>query len=339
MKKFLAALLIGAFGINAIAQTTREFDPAADPSVVYDYKATFKRVDPQYKIRSLDSQKKVVESYAVKSDSITGYIILPVCSDCVTENDFAITSSFEGDQFNGVGYFVRKDNKLIKNADIAWVAKVPVEAQAGIFGKNAYVIDTDQNQYPFAQNEYYTVKNLNSAWMALSFDVPDKVDYSTSGFEGDLFIKNITTDPDNDEDNISVGFLGLDHGTDFERATLYNKGFGTVKTVGQSDAYSMGLCGSTTTLGWNCSIIQSISGSMGAQYKIEGTCSVTPMWDLCNPDQNSVHSSVLAGTWSLKYNKTLTEVVPADKEDAILAKLRATIADVMDITVVAPGAR
>ncbi len=319
MKKFLAALLVGAFGLSAVAQT-----------VVYDYKATFKRLDPQYKIRTINSQKKVVESYGVKSDNITGFIILPVCVDCENGTmDYSFTDPMGNSDFSGVGYFVRKDNKLIKNAGIEWVTKTNVQANAAVFGKNAYVIDTDKNNFPFTDG-FYNVKNLNNAWMALEFEIPGHEYYNQNGYEGDLFIKNITTNPSDNTDNIFVGFLGLDHMGSMSKPTnVKNRGFGSVKSLMQGEAYSMGLCGSSTTAGWNCSIIQSISGSMFADMGWEGTCTVTPMWDLCNPEVNIVKDALIAGTWSLKYNKNLTEA--SDKEGEILKKLKALSTDVKDI--------
>jgi len=41
MKKLLATMLMGVVAVAAIAQTA-----------VYDYKATFKRIDPIYKLRT-----------------------------------------------------------------------------------------------------------------------------------------------------------------------------------------------------------------------------------------------------------------------------------------------
>jgi len=341
MKKILVALLVGAFGISALAQSS-------NPSVVYDYKATFKRLDPQYKIRKLDGMKKVVESYAVKSDSITGYIVLPLCEACgdgkmkaaftdpMTNTPIPAFYSYSllnnpYPSFSGVGYFVRKDNKLIKNAGIEWVAKTNVWANAAIFGKNAYVIDTDIEQAPFTKGKY-KVKNINNAWMALDFGIPDHLDYNDKGYEGDLFIKGITTNKNDDTDNIFVGFLGLDHmGLVTSPVKVINRGFGTVKPIGQSEAYSMGLCGNPTDPGWSCSIIQSISGSMLADVKWAGTCGVTPMWELCDPTKPAVKSTLIAGTWSLKYNKKLTE--SSDKEGDILKKLKATDKNVKSIYV------
>lgn len=330
MKKFLAALLVGAFGVSAIAQSSASaFDPTTDPSVVYDYKATFKRIDPQYKIRKVDSVKMITESYGIKSDSITGYILLPTCVSC---EKGTLESSFSPD-FSGFGYFVRKDDKLIRNAGIKFVTKTNVIATSGIFGKNAFVKDDGSND----AQEPSSLKNLKNAWMDLAFAVPTNENLSPTGYEGDLFIKGIVTDPSKLEDNIFVGFIGLDQYDRFplteqglETSTVYNNGFGTVKLLTKDEATSLGLCGNPTTPGSSCWIIQSISGSMLGDFGYQGTCFVTPMWDLCDPTVGgAVGAAPIAGTWTLKFNKKLTEVAPANKESEILKKLKAESTDIV----------
>lgn len=306
MKKILAALLVGAFGLSAVAQ-----------SVVYDYRATFKRVDPVYKVRTIkdgsSSYKAVTESYGIKSDSITGYVVLPVCEDC--EGD--LESSME--DFTGVAYLVRKGDKLSKKLELPYVLKTDVEAAAAIFGKNAYIVGYPVNGDPS------DVKDLKNAWMTLEFATPGAADMDPGVIDSGALIKNAAGE------SVWYGFLGLDN-VGGSMPYIWNKGFGTVKTISQSEATTLGFCDGSTIPGWSCAIIQSISGSTLGEFGYEGLCGNTPMWDLCNPTETGmVTVAPIAGTWSLKYNKSLSGVADASKEAEILKKLKATSADLIEI--------
>lgn len=308
MKKILAALLVGAFGLSAVAQ-----------SVVYDYKASFKRVDPQYKIRTIkedgSSYKAVTESYGIASDSITGYIVLPVCEDC----DGELESSLE--DFEGVAYLVRKGDKISKKAELPFVLKTDVDAAAAIFGKEAYIVG-----YP-TDGDPSDVKNLKNAWMTLNFWAPGATDLDPENvIDSGMLI------PAAAGEDVWLGFLGLDNVAG-SRPYVWNKGFGTVKTISQAEATTLGFCDGDTTPGWSCAIIQSISGSTLGEFAYEGLCGNTPMWDLCDPTEDGmVNVAPIAGTWTLKYNASLSKVAEASKEAEILKKLKAVSTDVIDAT-------
>lgn len=304
MKKFLAAFLICAFGISAMAS-----------SVVYNYKASFKRIDPVYKVRTIQGehgkQKAVTESYGVKKDTIDGFVILPICEEC--EGD--LESSVE--DFNGVGYFTRKGDKLSKKANLPFVLKTEVWAEAAIFGKNAYIVGYPENGNPS------DIKQLKSAWMGLSFGFPGAGEVDPNTFiDSGLLIKQAPGE------QVWYGFLGLDN---YLGGYVDNAGFGTVKVVSHSEAASLGFCDADPGSSYSCQFINNVSGSTIGWAGYEGLCGNTPMWDLCSPDEERmVKYAPIAGTWSLKYNKALSGVNDDAKEDAILKKLKASAADIIE---------
>ena len=310
MKKILVALLVSAFGISAMAQ-----------SIVYDYKATFKRVDPQYKIRTLkessSSYKAITESYAVKSDSITGYIALPICNSC--NDSSGLTTSFDPNLFKGTAYLVRKGDKLSKKSELPFVLKTKAEAKAAIFGKDAFVIDNkpEADPQPHYRRGDVSVKGIKNSWMMLNFGNAAN-DFVNNWGVG--VIDSIKVVPQAGGYNLKYGFMGLDNTVGFY---IYNYGFGTVKLLSKADVYSMGWCGGDEVIaGKQCFIIQSISGSTIGALDYEGACTVTPMWNLCaQVDKDDLTTlAPIAGTWTLKYNKSLSNA--EDQETAILNKLK-----------------
>ena len=310
MKKILAAILVCAFGVSAMAA-----------SVVYSYKSSFTRIDPIYKVRTIGTGsskvKTVTESYSTKKDTIDGYIILPVCEECngtCEECNGTLESSiddFYGTGYFGTGYFTRKGDKLGRKANIFGTVKTTVYAEAGIFGKNAYVTG-----HPNIQGDPSDLKELKSAWMWVYFGLPgaEKVDPNSVVKSGDI-IKGA-----GDED-VFYGFLGLDN---VEGYSVSNAGFGSVKVVSHTEAAKLGFCEGDPGSSYSCQIINSIAGSTIGWFEYEGLCNNTPMWDLCDPSAvNKVTEAPIVGTWSLKYNNALSDLGDSAKEEAILNKLKA----------------
>jgi len=310
MKKILAAILAGAFGLTAVAQTA-----------VYDYKASFKRVNPVYKVRKVDKKNIVTESYGVSSDTITGYIILPKCDACVG----GVVKTSEDNI--GRAFLTRKGNKYYKTAKTPYVYKFNVWASSAIFGDNAYVLD----HTAAAVAQPSATKDLKKASMYLEFDAPDvtaltlladgKVDKANDYILLDKVIKNLGVNAENKNHYVPYGFLGLD----VQLAWIECYGFGTAKVDINGDD-GVVIC-TDTGKATPCATIQSISGSLVGSADYEGLCGAVPMWDLCvNVTTGKfvqISEAPLAGTWTLKFNKSLTkEGNAAAQETALLAKLQ-----------------
>ena len=339
MKKILAALLVASFGAGLMAQ-----------NYVYDYKASIKRIDSAYSIKSDTSGKYVAMSYKVASDTISGYVILPKCDNCNGEAS-SLAETFTANNKHAKGYFVRKGDKISKNAkltkaaggravgaDVPYVLKAPVDGNAAIFG--AYYHLQPADDYTLRSS----VKAANKAWMALDYDLPnDAVSISTKNV-----LKNVG------EENINIGFLGLTQ-TEMDDTTIYHTGFGAA-TI-KSDPADLGWCGSTKAT--SCEMITSITGTLVGYPAYSGMCNKVPMWDVCfsetrtapvlgpegNPVINDdgsiqqqpvsikdqeVHYAVICGTWTLKYNASLTQRYnnasgDANKEKDITDKLGSNI--------------
>ena len=128
------------------------------------------------------------------------------------------------------------------------------------------------------------------------------------------------------------GFLGLDNNYgnadvydvyDVSEGYVVNKGFGTAKVVTTTTKGSIGVCSADPGSTSSCNVITSISGSTAGEFGYQGPCATTPMWDLCEvSNYGVVNYAPIAGTWTLKYNKSMTSKGDtAAQEDAIKAKL------------------
>ena len=286
MKKILFAVLASTFATALMAD------------YVYDYKASIKRINPTYKVRTVDKAKAVTESYSVVSDTLSGYVIVPACIAC--DSEAGVESSIAED-FAGTAYIVRKGDKYVKSV----LKTKPVMASA-IFG--AYVNNTTGVDAPLA-----SIKDAKKAWMSLAYASQNSNDILSS----DVVLKNVgATD-------LNYGFLGFDN---LGVVTIEATGFGTAKIMSKAEVTDLGFCGDNTTPGWSCQYINTISGTLIGFAEYAGPCNVTPMWDLCYSVEkqitNTVDKAVISGTWTLKFNKSLSAVAADEKEAAILKKLK-----------------
>lgn len=288
MKKILFAVLASTFATALMG---------AD--LVYDYKASIKRIDPSYKLRTVNKYKTVTETYSVASDTISGYVVIPACKACDTEGT---ESSLEN---TGYAYLVRKGDKYAKKNGLPFILKTTVTVDAAFFG--AYVTGHPEFIYKLTND---TVKDAKKAWMSLS--------YSTGAYaDKPISTKAVLPSVGSDQDEpLPYGFFGLDNigGTKVEA-----RGFGTAKIMTWKEAGDLGFCEGSEDAEGSCSYITAISGTLVGDPAYQGLCGATPMWDICS--WNTVKDAVISGTWTLKYNKTLTKVADDEKEDAILTKL------------------
>lgn len=317
MKKFFATLLTIVVSCSFAG------------NIVYDYKASIKRLEPVYSVKKINKASYVTDAYKTTSDTIVGYIVVPACATCVELGDAVYTEGTyeEWDEISEtVGYFIRKGDKLSKKLDYPFIAKTTVYPSSAMFG--AYTPMDDNNGAVIPGKPYADVKANKYAWMALDFVIPAKPvveddEYLYHSIDSKYALKKYPGTP------VPYGFLGFDN----QGAVLVeNAGFGTVKVLSFSEAATMGFCNSTPGYDWSCQMVYSISGSTVGDADYQGPCGVTPMWDVCfdinefDPETNDfvVNESTIHGTWTLKYNKALTNVADEQKEEAILKKLGAT---------------
>ncbi len=304
MKKVLAALLVASFGAGLMAQ-----------NVVYDYKASIKRLDASFAIKKINKAQAVTQSYKVVSDTISGYVVLPMCISC--EGPAESLLSFEADK-PSMAYLVRKGDKLSKGSKIYGTSKnVPyvlvteVDGAAALFGAFNNLTDEENRHKPLT-----SIKAANKAWMKLNYAMPeDSVSISTKKVLSKL-----------GEEGITLGFLGLTNtAASAPETKVQHTGFGTAQIKSWSEAASLGWCDSHPGTEGSCQIVNTITGTLVGYPKYLGMCDATPMWDVCyNAEDDTatedVNDGVICGTWTLKYNKTMTSKYNSATTDA--AKLK-----------------
>ena len=304
MKKLIAAIVIASVGAALAEQSY----------IVYDYKASIKRLEISAKY---NKKIGVTQKYSVKSDTIQGYVTIPVCENCTKKDEDVDTAL---DILNledyplapeAYAYLTLKSNSKLLPRDEAYV-KAPIKVAVGVFGADQIA----------ESGEIADEKKINKAWMALDYPMPLE-----TLAEGELVAKkDLVADVD-------LGFLGLgNQGTQELRfdeqnsINVQNTGFGTAKTLPGSSSF----CGGK---GSACLTVQTISGTLVGYPLHFGACGHGPMWDLCqNFDEDldidvrvyeyeETRRAVISGTWTLKYNKTLTDQFASQREAAILNKI------------------
>ena len=344
MKKLIAAIVIASIGA-AFANT-----------VVYDYKASIKRLDlnmkkSTYKINGV-KRTGILQSFSVKSDTIQGYVQLQLCAACdgsavyssngeLNEGAYAYLT-LKGDKYSKViqrpeylfidydpteGYIA--NTKLANSGDYLYVLKTPIEARSAIFGASqalkgddaGYIINPKQNNKAWLTLDFY-MPALGSIGAATYADGTPE-DYALQDVEtaGRLF--KAAADP-NGFSLAYLGFLGLgNYGFGSEIPGVYaptliqNAGFGTTKTISETFS-SEYICIDDWSSTNTCIIINSISGTLVGYPSYAGICAHTPMWDFCYG--NEVTDAVISGSWTLKLNSKLTGA--AIQEKAILDKFK-----------------
>lgn len=258
--------------------------------VVYDYKASIKRMDLQlgnykYSPDVYDAKDTVTvpwDSYTTAKDTLKGYLVLPVCAGCNEDgtdtsigNSALLIVTRKGDKSKGV------------------MALYPSVSSA-VFGKTVggRPADDELAAGPFS------MKKLNEAWMSMSYAIPAIDDVYQSTKFGD----------------IPAGFLGMGS----VEANVMHAGFGKVESV--TPKSDPGLCGNVDPES-SCLTLKSVSGDLVGETAQTYVCELS-IWDMCSftldtPAGAIVDSAVLHGSWSVKYNKKATADVNglSDEDD------------------------
>ena len=314
----------------------------AQDKLVYDYKASIKRLDFVLALKTINKAQYVTQSFKTTSDTINGYIIIPICQLC--DNQVGIAKSMQMDNQDEVlGFFWRTGDKIgkkttVKHYDsrkgqeydgpVFYVAyDDAVRVDAAMFGAytvgSASLKDSEGNTLkgkPLTNNKY--------AWMQIVYNLgANGTEVSTSN----LF-NNKKVSPD----SVNYAFLGY---ANTNGGYVINNGFGTITSkkflCSAGVDGKIGICDDSAPIEEVDdfqTIINTISGSVcgGAQIIARGTdfvdpqyagpCGVTPIWDICDFD-DQVNDAVIFGTWTLKYNKSMTDKYKDEGTAAILNKI------------------
>ena len=346
MKKLIAALIATACA-GAMAQFA-----------VYDYSSSIKRLNPEIKkgsYKQADGSKvtSYLARFAVKSDKITGYVQLPICTSC---NPAGVVGTLyegepeEGDFWANIGdynenyadhvndctfeawedlaeectdyglygqaFLTRKSDSFAQKRAQYPVYDVVVRAEIGIFGSYIDVRKNGQTIPAGAPEEgcnWYSWpvdggKAATKAWMSLSYALPDPAEAPLLS----NFVKSVA-DP---TEIYPFGLLGWGNNAG---STVYETGFGTLSTTGSPDTENV--CTGVTP-GTSCRIVKQMSGSLTGWPCISAPCFTLAIWDLCDLTC-STDQAVITGTWTLKYNKSITgNGAPAAQYATIFQKLK-----------------
>lgn len=180
MKKTLIAMIAAAFCVSsAMAQV-----------LVYDYAASFKRIDVTQKTLKNGSKKTHYDSPKVASDKFTGYMVIDACEQCGGE---MLKST--ADDNTAVFYITRKGDKVKNN-----VYRAVGTFNANMFGANAAWLN---GKYVFADKTKFTDASgflafpfswgqiLNSGFLGFDQQAADAICYH--GGYGKVTVKTVKT--------------------------------------------------------------------------------------------------------------------------------------------------
>ena len=257
MKKSLIAMIAALFCSALMAQV-----------LVYDYAASFKRIDVTQKTKKLDRVTYKMDSPKVVSDKFTGYVVVNACTQCTgkmeTSTDKVASYAPTAEEFenDAIVYITRKGDKA-KN-----VYRAVGFFRANMFGANAIYMDGEWVASKFTDA---------SAWLSFPFDW---------------------------NQNAIVGFLGLDN-TQNSVADLNNGGYGKV-SVQKWTEYDAEDC-VVRPVDYGCYMVKSISGSTLGYSNWTGHCSDI-LFDICLDFEEPVvdDEAPVPGTFTLKLNNKLS---------------------------------
>lgn len=299
MKKLFALICVGAFaGSMASAQW-----------LVYDYKASIKNLElkvttVKYSLEDYDSSDYTVsdelDSYTVVSNSLSGFLVIPMCMSCSPQygayTSVAFPNGYAIPENGGSKLYLKRSADKTKK-----IWKFDADVAAGLFNQGVAVrpdSDSDMSGTPTS------LTKLTQAWMWVDFEFdayPNDIEWDS---ENEYYIE---TDGDFQYAQYSpygllpYGWLGFGSDYGYTAAT----GFGKAKAVTEE-----ALCQADSF----CFAVDSISGSIiGWDWHI-GVCSLPSIWDLCyqfeGPIQQGEYNEtngVITGTWSVKINKKVSE--------------------------------
>lgn len=275
----------------------------AEGYAIYSFRASIKRIEPVLTVQKANCVNSRHLSYKQVNDTLDG--ILAVTDCCVeSKNDAGYCASCNagtGSISTGatpakaVLYIVRKGDKDEKETVVKVEAK---ELLATVFGQgfNSAYIGTN------AEDAIY--RKLNKASLTMAFDFP-------AGLFADR--KYPTKFATTGMRDLEYGLLGL---TCLDGRITFSGYGATARNI--STTTTIGFCESSTT-STRCVRIANISGSLVGMFNYGNTalcetCFEFSIVDPCNL-YGGLYQSPVSGTWSLKYNSSLSGKAVSDASD------------------------
>lgn len=282
MKKFFVLML---FGIACSILFADEIKPSY---AIYDFKATFTRLEPRLTSFKADGVNPKHLSYVTVKDTLKGYFVVPDCCNAAENGEcpacgFAEFGYDSEKNIDSYLFLYRTSEKQEK--DILFkICLTDIEARMFGLGFNSAYINTNAETKVF--------KKGTKCSLSMTAEVP-----------ADIFEKRAFTNlSGNGVAEIDYGFLGftcLDGYIDFA-------GDGSCKPIVKVTE-DCSVC-STTKTEIKCVRVTKITGSLTGNFNYgnTGICEICDEWSLTDPCSyyESKYSAPVWGSWSVKYNTT-----------------------------------
>ncbi len=254
---------------------------------VYDFKCTFKRIEPVLKSIKVDGVNPWHLSYKTVSDNLTGFIVVPTCcgneDKCIECGDGDLWGKEDFDQKAAYIYVYRRGEALEKTL----LYKAPIDLKGGVFG------DGYNDAYNSTEKSEVIFKRANQGFVSIVFDVDEFEELSREYVSGSR--------------EIEYGFLGF---TSLD-GTFVMTGFGNVTPNIKKVKGAQNLCGSTPDSKFLCFQMNNFTGNMVGTFNYSNTalcesCDEASIFDPCKYLDRKFNA-VVNGTWTLKLNKTYSK--------------------------------
>jgi len=263
MKKMIVLLLVCAFSTSVFA--------AWD---VYDYRASFKRVNDTLRWFNLSSGRKKLDTASVVGDTFRGFLAIEQCAGCygTMPNSFVLVETAPAADTNtrAIIYLVRGGEKVERASGKPIVIRSYANVDYAMFGPKATMDGVPAK----------LIGTPTLAWFTMEYDVAIDALINGRGFLGDA--------------NTNVGTA--------DRARVAQAGFGAMRQTTTVYSCSEG----------SCLTMINASGSLVGQFDYTGICTAAFMMDVCattSASATGVSYAPISGTWSLKYNKAVSSSV------------------------------
>ena len=265
----------------------------AQSYAIFDFRVTFKRIEPAMYTLKADGVNSKHISYNLVSDNIKGYLVVPECCDavaagtCIPCGEGVPFGCDETGESVAYLYLVRGGEKEEKTTLVKVRADTILATAFGLGANSAY-IGTNKEDEAF--------KKLKKASLTMTVKFPEGM-FAPRPFN----VKGADTTGMREMDYGYLGLTCLDGDVTFS-------GYGTATPVIKSSA-TYGYCSSNVT-SVKCLKISSISGTLTGLFNYGNTalCLSCDEFSITNPCTyfDPEYQSPVTGTWTLRYNTTLS---------------------------------
>jgi hypothetical protein len=266
--------------------------------LVYDYAASFKRLDANTPVKvKFGGATYKMDTAKVASDKFTGYVVVDACEECSGDMEYSAEGGEAGDGNYAVVYIKRSgNNKYTKNLVYRAIGRFYAAKFGAKSGIGHITQDTGIHVNP---DKYTDALGFLSFWI----DAAGDAEKGKVGFMGVDHSANLSDIAPNwwDEADIQAHdpLLVMDYDT------VDNAGYG--KLVSLKQIVSVDCFADQVSVCW---AVKNLSGSVLGGFGYAGLCNA-PIYDLCYVDADTdlpakAQLAPIAGTFTMKLNNSLS---------------------------------